>query len=61
MIISEIKSNMLPNPGQIVRVRTRTYLVEALEGDRRSPDSVVSLACLDDDAQGEKARRCLGN
>ena len=44
----------LPQPGQIVRVRTRTFLVEAIEGDGRSPESIFSLACLDDDAQGEK-------
>lgn len=38
--------------GQIVRVRSRQYLVE----DVRSPDNgdmIVSLACLDDDAQGQ--------
>jgi SNF2 family DNA or RNA helicase len=35
--------------GQIVRVRTRTYVVE----DVVDNGAVVSLACLDDDAQGE--------
>jgi len=44
----------VPYPGQIVRVRTRTYLVEAVEEDGSGPQRVVSLACLDDDAQGEK-------
>ena len=45
----------LPSPGQIVRVRARTYLVEHSALD--PPDSefgLVGLACLDDDAQGEK-------
>lgn len=44
-----------PQPGQIVRVRTRTYLVEDVEtnGDG-SPSTVVSLACIDVDAQGDK-------
>jgi len=45
----------LPSPGQIVRVRARTYLVEHSASD--PPDSefgLVGLACLDDDAQGEK-------
>ena len=45
----------LPSPGQIVRVRARTYLVEHSASD--PPDSefgLVGLACIDDDAQGEK-------
>lgn len=41
-----------PSTGDVVRVRTRTYLVEAVETDNGySP--IVRLACLDDDAQGE--------
>jgi hypothetical protein len=40
----------LPRPGDIVRVRTRTYLVESVEPGN---DPIVSAACLDDDAQGE--------
>lgn len=44
----------LPQPGQIVRVRTRTYLVESVDHAPLSPsDITVRLACLDDDAQGE--------
>lgn len=44
----------LPQSGQIVRVRTRTYLVESVEPSTASPsDMIVRLACLDDDAQGE--------
>src|ERR1035437_7662946 len=40
-----------PELGQVVRVRTRTYLVEAVEG--HGPEALVRLSCLDDDAQGE--------
>ena len=42
----------MPEAGEIVRVRTRTYLVEAVES---APPArgLVRLACLDDDAQGE--------
>jgi SNF2 family DNA or RNA helicase len=41
----------LPTPGQVVRCRTRAWLVEAVEP---SPHGAkVSLACIDDDAQGE--------
>ncbi|MCX6875008.1 MAG: DISARM system SNF2-like helicase DrmD [Verrucomicrobia bacterium] len=43
----------LPQPGQVVRVRTRTWLVENVEADPGF-GSTVSLACLDDDAQGEQ-------
>ncbi|MDA0842150.1 MAG: hypothetical protein O2857_30680, partial [Planctomycetota bacterium] len=40
-----------PSPGDIVRVRTRTFLVENVE---KSPDGhLISAACLDDDAQGQ--------
>jgi len=39
----------LPNPGQIVRVRTRQYAVEEV-----SPDGLVCLACVDQDAEDLK-------
>lgn len=43
-----------PDPGQIVRVRSRRYLVEEAVGPSSSQDStLVRLACLDDDAQGQ--------
>ena len=41
----------LPTPGQVVRCRTRTWLVESVEP---SPHGAkVALACIDDDAQGD--------
>ena len=44
----------IPSPGDMVRARSRTYLVEAVEGDSQDPrQTLVRLACLDDDAQGE--------
>ena len=44
-----------PKPGQTVRLRTRTYLVEAIEEDPADTRlAIVRGACLDDDAQGEK-------
>jgi hypothetical protein len=39
-----------PQPGDIVRVRSRTYLVESVEA---GGDPVVSAVCLDDDGQGD--------
>lgn len=47
-----------PEVGQIVRVRTRTYLVEAVEG--HGAQALVSLACLDDDAQGDRLQVVWG-
>jgi hypothetical protein len=45
---------MLPQVGQTVRVRTRSYLVEAVEAKPFDEQlTVVRYACLDDDAQGE--------
>ena len=44
-----------PNPGEIVRVRSRKYLVENVVGPPRPGDAtLVSMACLDDDAQGQE-------
>ena len=43
---------MLPEPGQIVHVRSRQYLVEEVSPGG-SHDSRVRLSCVDDDAQGE--------
>ena len=51
---------LLPEPGQIVRVRSRQYLVEdvtpgaAAAGTDPAQDSRVRMSCLDDDAQGEE-------
>jgi superfamily II DNA or RNA helicase len=41
--------------GQIVRVRTRSYLVEDISIETGCDDrTVVDLACIDDDAQGQE-------
>ena len=41
-------------PGQIVRVRSRQYLVEeVVPPPQPADDTLVRLSCLDDDAQGE--------
>jgi len=46
----------LPSPGQVVKVRSRRYLVEAVDpaGDPAWEQTLVSLSCLEDDAQGER-------
>ena len=45
----------MPSPGQVVKVRSRRYLVEAVEPARDSSweQTLVELSCLEDDAQGE--------
>ena len=42
----------IPEPGRIIRVRSRQYLVEEVI-PAESGDTRVRLACLEDDAQGE--------
>src|SRR6184192_1733643 len=42
----------IPANGQVVRLRTRAYLVEDVE-KAGTGATVVRLACLDDDAQGQ--------
>ncbi len=46
-------TTVLPAPGQIVQVRSRTWLVDAVEADL-GHGSTVDLSCLDDDAQGDQ-------
>jgi hypothetical protein len=50
------RGEFLPSPGQVVKVRSRRYLVEAVEsaGDPSWEQSLVELSCLEDDAQGER-------
>jgi hypothetical protein len=44
----------IPEPGQVIRIRQRQYLVEEVEPSATSGDSpLVRLACLDDDVQGQ--------
>jgi SNF2 family DNA or RNA helicase len=45
-----------PAPGQLVHVRQRRWLVEKAEPPAHGGDAtLVSAACVDDDAQGDKA------
>lgn len=45
---------IIPEIGQIVHVRSRQYLVEAVrDRDSSMGDTIVSLSCLEDDAQGQ--------
>lgn len=46
---------MQPQPGQIVHVRSRPYLVEeVVPRPEPTQDTLVRLSCLADDAQGEQ-------
>ena len=46
-------ADSLPAVGQIVRLRSRTWLVEGVTPDP-GYGSTIALSCLDDDAQGEQ-------
>ena len=52
MITAEALPERLPAVGELVRVRSRRWLVEAVP-DADTDPRVVTLACADDDAQGE--------
>jgi hypothetical protein len=45
----------LPESGSSVEVRGRRWLVEEIK-DGEEPASIVSLSCIDDDAQGDELR-----
>ena len=47
-------STGIPQRADVVRVRSRTYLVEGVDADAGAGGALVELACLDDDAQGQK-------
>ena len=42
----------LPEPGDLVQVRSRRWLVDEVEAAAEAP--IVRLACAEDDAQGEE-------
>ena len=44
----------LPSIGDLVRIRTRTWLVESVENPSPGQAGLVGLSCLDDDAQGDQ-------
>lgn len=50
----QTEETTLPQPGQIVRVRQRLYLVEDVESQGHGDDcALVRLSCVHDDAQGQ--------
>ena len=53
MVDTEAAQASLPTPGQIVHLRSRRWLVEAVEARGDAGSSLVRLACADDDAQGQ--------
>jgi SNF2-related domain len=52
IVLSDSSFCSPPAVGQVVRLRTRAYLVEDVEKDS-SGATLVRLACLNDDAQGQ--------
>lgn len=43
-----------PTSGQIVRVRQRQYLVEEVSSGKSGDQTLVRMACIEDDAQGQE-------
>jgi hypothetical protein len=44
----------LPEPGEMVLVRSRRWLVEDVNTPNGERSTIVRLACADDDAQGQE-------
>jgi len=42
-----------PKPGELVHVRSRRWIVEEVSEPQAGVSSVVGLACVDDDNQGQ--------
>src|SRR5262249_35094990 len=55
LVQSNEASRRVPTPGEVVRLRTPAYPVEEVES-ASSGATLVTLACLDDDAQGQRAQ-----
>jgi superfamily II DNA/RNA helicase len=50
---SDNSNSPLPSPGQLVHLRQRSYIVEAIENAKNPRESsIVHLSCIDDDNQG---------
>lgn len=53
MALSTQEARVLPEPGQLVHVRSRRWLVEKVERRDTGESPLIRLACADDDAQGQ--------
>ncbi|MCL4191527.1 MAG: DISARM system SNF2-like helicase DrmD [Thermoguttaceae bacterium] len=58
MAVDAGTSERVPEVGDVVRLRTRTYLVEGV--DSSAAGALVRMACLDDDAQGQPLETIWG-
>lgn len=47
------EKSRLPAEGQVVKLRSRTWLVDTIDKSSGSEGTVLSLSCMDDDAQGQ--------
>lgn len=46
----------LPAEGQVVKLRSRTWLVDTIDKSSGTEGTVLSLSCMDDDAQGQSLK-----
>lgn len=47
------EKNRLPTEGQVVKLRSRTWLVDTIDKSSSAQGTVLNLSCMDDDAQGQ--------
>jgi Helicase conserved C-terminal domain/SNF2-related domain len=45
---------IIPSVGQVVRLRSRSWLVEGVDADADGKGHIVTLSCIDDDAQRQQ-------
>ena len=50
------EKSRLPTEGQVVKLRSRTWLVDTIDKSSGSEGTVLSLSCMDDDAQGQSLK-----
>lgn len=50
------EKSRLPAEGQVVKLRSRTWLVDTIDKSSGSEGTVLSLSCMDDDAQGQSLK-----
>ena len=47
------EKSRLPTEGQVVKLRSRTWLVDTIDKSSSAEGTVLNLSCMDDDAQGQ--------
>ena len=51
--VDKKEKSRLPTEGQVVKLRSRTWLVDTIDKSSGAQGTVMNLSCMDDDAQGQ--------